>query len=192
MPAANPAALDFLLSRRSWPARLLRAPVPDAAQLDRILTAATRVPDHGKLEPWRLVILERAALTRIAQAVAARGAALAIDPERVAKSVAQYADADLAILVVAVPRSTEKVPAIEQMLSAGAVCLQLANAATASGFGANWLSGWPLYDRDLLEGSFGLAPAEWAAGIIHIGTVIDTPPDRPRPDLARVVTRISA
>jgi nitroreductase len=192
MPAPNPAALDFLLTRRSHPARTLRAPVPDDGQLRAILTAAARTPDHGKLEPWRFVVLGKPALTRIAGAVAARGAALGIDPDRVAKSVAQYGEADLAVLVVAVPRTTEKVPAIEQTLSAGAVCLSLLNAALASGFGANWLSGWPLYDDALLAQAFGLAPGEWAAGIIHIGTATETPPDRPRPDLDRVVTWVRA
>ena len=192
MPAPNPAALDFLLTRRSHPARTLHPPVPDAAQLHAILTAAARSPDHGKLEPWRFVVFERAALVRIAGEVAMRGAALALDPERIAKAVAQYADSHLAVLVVAVPRPTDKVPAIEQTLSAGAVCLALLNAALASGFGANWLTGWPLHDAPLLADSFGLAPGEWAAGIVHLGTAAETPPDRPRPDLDRIVTRVSA
>ncbi len=188
MPEANTAALDFLLSRRSYPARLLRAPVPEGDTLRAILTAAVRVPDHGKLEPWRLVVLEKAALARIARAVAARGTALGIDPEKVAKSTAQYADADLAVLVIAVPKQSEKVPQVEQTLSAGAVCLTLAQAVTAAGFGANWLTGWPLADDELLRGTFGLQPGEWPAGIVHIGTVAEAPPDRPRPDLSRVVT----
>jgi nitroreductase len=192
MPAPNPAALDFLLTRRSHPARTLRGPLPDGAQLDMILTAAARTPDHGKLEPWRFIVFEKAALARIAGAVAARGAERGIDPDRVAKSVAQYADADLAVMVVAVPRPTDKVPAIEQTLSAGAVCLSLVNAALASGFGANWLTGWPVYDTTLMDGAFGLAPGEWVAGIVHIGTATETPPDRPRPDLSRVVTRVTA
>ncbi len=191
MPDPNPAALDFLLTRRSHPARTLRPPVPDAAQLHVILTAAARVPDHGKLEPWRFVVFERAALVRIAGEVAMRGAALALDPERIAKAVAQYADSHLAVLVVAVPRPTDRVPVIEQALSAGAVCLALLNAALASGFGANWLTGWPLHDAPLLADSFGLAPGEWAAGIVHLGTATETPPDRPRPDLDRIVTRVS-
>lgn len=192
MPARNPAALDFLLTRRSCPARLLAPPLPDEAQLQAILTAALRCPDHGKLEPWRLVVIERAALTRIAGEVAMRGAALGLEPDRIGKAVSQYADSHLAVLVVAVPRPTDKVPAIEQALSAGAVCLSLLNAALASGFGATWLTGWPLHDGPLLADSFGLGPGEWAAGIVHIGTATETPPERPRPDLARVVTRMQA
>lgn len=192
MLSPNPAALDFLLARRSFPARTLTTPVPDDALLRTILTAATRTPDHGKLEPWRLVVLTRPALTRIAGQVAARADALAIDPDRKAKTHAQYADAHLAVLVVAVSRASEKVPAIEQTYSAGAVCLGLVNATLAAGFGANWLSGWPLYDADLLTTAFGLAPGETAAGIIHIGTVTQIPPDRPRPDLDRVTTWVTA
>lgn len=192
MPAPNPAVMDFLLSRRSWPARLLGRPVPDAAALGTILTAAVRVPDHGKLEPWRLVVLEKGALARIAASVAARGAALDIDPEKVAKAVAQYGESDLAVMVVAVPRPTEKIPAIEQTLSAGAVCLSLVNAALAAGYGANWLTGWAVYDAELMRGAFGLAEGEWIAGVVHLGTVQDTPPERPRPDLDRVVTWVRA
>jgi nitroreductase len=192
MPDRNPAALDFLLTRRSCPARLLAPPLPDEAQLQAILIAALRCPDHGKLEPWRLVVIERAALTRIAGEVAMRGLALELESDRIAKAVAQYAGGHLAVLVVAVPRPTDKVPAIEQTLSAGAVCLSLLNAALASGFGANWLTGWPLHDGPLLADSFGLAPGEWAAGIVHIGTATETPPDRPRPDLARAVTWMRA
>jgi nitroreductase len=188
MPDPNPAALDFLLTRRSHPARTLRPPLPDPGQMRQILTAALRVPDHGKLEPWRLVVFERPALRRIAAEVAARGPVLEIEPERVAKAVTQYAEADLAVLVVAVPRPTDRIPAIEQTLSAGAVCLSLVNAALAAGFGANWLTGWPVYDRVLLQGTFGLAPGEWVAGVIHLGTAAGTPADRPRPDAEMLVT----
>ncbi len=192
MPATSPAALDFLLNRRSHPARLLGLPVPDERELRTILTAAVRVPDHGKLEPWRLVVLEKAALARIAGDVAARGAAVAVDPDRLVKSVSQYGEADLAVLVVAVPRPTEKIPAIEQVLSAGAVCLSLVNAALASGYGANWLTGWAVSDAVLMQETFGLAEGEWVAGIVHIGTARETPPERPRPDLDRVVTWVRA
>lgn len=188
MPVPTPAVMDFLLTRRSWPARLLGRPVPDERALRTILTAAVRVPDHGKLEPWRLVVLEKAALARIADAVGARGAQSGVDPEKVAKAVAQYGESELAVMVVAVPRPTEKIPAIEQTLSAGAVCLSLCNAALAAGFGANWLTGWAVYDADLMRGAFGLAEGEWIAGIVHLGTVRETPPERPRPDLDRVVT----
>ena len=188
MSAQIPAALAFLLSRRSYPARTLTLPVPDAAQIALILTAAARVPDHGKLEPWRFIVLQKAALLRLAGLVARRAVALNTDPEKRPKSVAQYAQADLAIVVVSVPKSTLKVPLAEQVYSAGAVCMGVLNAATALGFGANWLTGWPAYDRVFLAEGLGLSPEESMAGIIHIGTVGDVVPDRPRPDLGRITT----
>lgn len=188
MSAQIPAALAFLLTRRSYPARTLTLPVPDAAQIALILTAAARVPDHGKLEPWRFIVLQKAALQRLAGLVASRAVALNTDPEKRPKTVAQYAQADLAIVVVSIPKSTLKVPLAEQVYSAGAVCMGVLNAATALGFGANWLTGWPAYDRVFLAEGLGLAPEESMAGIIHIGTVGDVVPDRPRPDLGRITT----
>lgn len=135
MPNPNSAALDFLLTRRSRPAKTLVAPVPDKYALKPILTAALRTPDHGKLEPWRLIVLEKAALTRLAGMIAPLGHSLGIDPEKVEKARHQYADADLAVAVVFSPKDSEKVPHIEQLYSAGAVCLSLLNAALAVGWG---------------------------------------------------------
>jgi len=157
--------------------------VPDRDALTPILTAAARTPDHGKLEPWRFVVLERPALERLAGLAAARAEAAGLPPERVDKAAAQFRDGNLAVAVVHVPRQTEKIPEIEQHLSAGAVCLALLNAALASGWGANWLTGWPALDRPFLEAGLGLAPHEFVAGFIHVGTETATPPDRPRPDL---------
>lgn len=191
MPQPNPAALDFLLTRRSRPARTLTTPVPERDTLRVILTAAARTPDHGKLEPWRFIVLEKAALSRLAGLVAERGAALGVEPEKVAKSVAQFADADLAVAVVQVPRPTEKIPLIEQTYSAGAVCLSLLNAALAAGWGANWLSGWPVHDAEFRARGLGLAEGETVAGLIHIGTETSAPPDRPRPDLDAITTWVA-
>jgi nitroreductase len=192
MPAPNPAALDFLLTRRSRPAKTLGPPVPDRAALMTILTAAARSPDHGKLEPWRFLVLERAALLRLAAAVPARGAALGLEPEAVAKMQAQFADSHLAVVVVAAPRPDPKVPEIEQILSAGAVCLALLNAALAAGWGANWLTGWAMHDPDFRTRELGLGEREFVAGIIHLGTETVAPPERPRPDLSRIVTWVGA
>ena len=182
-----PDATEFLATRRSHPLRTLAAPAPDRAALLPILTAALRVPDHGKLEPWRLLVLERPALDRLARLVEVRGAALARDPVDIAKAAGAYAGSPLAVAVIASPKPSPKIPAIEQTLSAGALCLGLVNAALAAGWGATWLTGWPVYDRGFAEAAFGLAAQEWVAGIVHIGTVAETAPDRPRPDLARVV-----
>jgi nitroreductase len=184
----HPPALDFLLSRRSRPARLLRPPVPDAAALRVILTAAARVPDHGKLEPWRFIVLERAALARLAALAAERAAAAGLDAAEIAKARLQFDDSPLAVVVVASPKALETIPVIEQTLSAGAACLTLLNAALAAGWGANWLTGWAVSDRGFAERGLGLAPQEWVAGIVHIGTAAGAVPDRPRPDLDRIVT----
>ncbi|MFQ1700208.1 nitroreductase [Loktanella agnita] len=190
MPAPNQAALDFLLTRRSRPAKTLAAPVPDRATLEILLTAAARTPDHGKLEPWRFVVLAKPALTRLATLVAARGAALDIAPDKITKSQAEYANADLAVAVISSPKPSEKIPEIEQVYSAGAVCLALLNAALAAGWGANWLSGWPSHDRGFIRDGLGLADHETVAGLIHLGTETCAPPERPRPDLASITTWI--
>ncbi|TVQ05020.1 MAG: nitroreductase [Roseinatronobacter sp.] len=183
----NAAVMEFLLTRRSRPAKMLGGPVPDRAQLQHILGAAARVPDHGKLEPWRFVVLERAACQRLAPVITARGAAQAIDAEKAAKAAATFADSPLIVTVVASPKPSDKIPEIEQTLSVGAVCLGLVNAALASGWGANWLTGWVASDREILT-ELGLTPQEWVAGFIHIGTARATPPDRPRPDMDTLIT----
>lgn len=192
MPTPNPAALEFLLTRRSRPAKTLRGPAPDRAALAPILTAAARVPDHGKLEPWRFVVLSGAALTRLAALAAARAEALGMAPEQAAKGISQFADSPLCVAVIHVPRPTDKVPAREQDLSTGAACLSLVNAALAAGWGACWLTGWPAYDDGFCAEGLGLAPGEWVAGFVHVGTETAAPPDRPRPDMDQIVTWVSA
>jgi nitroreductase len=188
---AHPAVMDFLLSRRSRPARMLSAPGPDRATLERLLTAAARVPDHGKLEPWRFVVIEGAARARLGALAQARGQALGRDPEKLAKTVAAFADTPVTVAVIAVPRPTDKIPEWEQVLSAGAVCLGLVNAALAQGYGACWLSGFCAYDAEFLTRGLGLSTGERVAGFIHVGTCAAAPPDRPRPDLSAVVGWVS-
>ena len=133
MPDPNPAALAFLETRRSRPAKTLTGPVPDRAALKQILTVAARTPDHGKLEPWRFLVLEKPALARLAGTLPAQGEAVGQPPEKIAKAVEEYARAELAVVVVSSPKPSEKIPEIEQTLSAGAVCMQLLNAALAAG-----------------------------------------------------------
>lgn len=191
MPTPNPDALDFLLTRRSRPAKTLTNPVPDTETVKKLLVAAARSPDHGKLEPWRFIVLEKAALARLAAAIPARGAALSIEPEKIDKAVAQFGNADLAVAVVASPKPSEKIPAIEQTYSAGAVCLALLNAALAAGWGANWLSGWASHDATFVQENLGLAEHENIAGFIHLGTETSAPPERPRPDMDQITTWIT-
>jgi len=187
MADAPPPVLDFLLNRRSRPAKTLAGPVPDRAALVPLLTAAMRYPDHGKLEPWRLIVLQAPALHRLADLALARCTELGQAPDTLEKTRQQFGDADLVVAVVASPVASQKVPEVEQILSAGAVCLSLLNAALASGWGANWLTGAMARDRDFLVQGLGLAPQEFIAGFIHIGTETRIPPDRPRPDLVAKV-----
>lgn len=190
-PAVHPKVMEFLLTRRSRPARMLREPGPDRATLVRLLTAATRVPDHGRLEPWRFIVFQGDARARLAKLTEERGTALGRDPEKLAKTIAAFADTPVTIAVIYVPRPTDKIPEWEQVLSAGAVCLGLVNASLAQGFGATWLSGFCAYDRVFQDVGLNLAHGEQVAGFIHIGTCDSAPPDRPRPDLRQVVHWVS-
>ncbi|MEM7643043.1 MAG: nitroreductase [Pseudomonadota bacterium] len=182
----RPDVLDFLRTRRSRPAKTLHAPGPDRDALMPLLDAALRVPDHGKLEPWRLMILgpdTRAALAELTQS---RGGRRGEDPDKLAKARAMFADAPAMVAVAATPVNSPKIPEGEQVLSAGAVCLSLVNAALAAGWGANWLTGWMATDRDFLTAGLGLGHG-FVAGWIVIGTEGAVPPDRPRPNLAQKV-----
>ncbi|WP_370228902.1 nitroreductase family protein [Cognatishimia sp.] len=192
MPDPNPAALEFLLTRRSRPQKTLIDPVPDRDALTPILQAALRTPDHGKLEPWRLMVLDRTALAALAPLARECGARLGKDQADIDKGALQFETSGLAVVVVESPVLSEKIPAIEQTYSAGAVCLALLNAALAAGWGANWLSGWASPDRTGVETGLGLTPHERVAGLIHIGTEKATPPERPRPDMEGKVTWHSA
>jgi nitroreductase len=188
MPDPNAAALEFLLNRRSRPAKTLGLPVPDRATLDTLLTAAARTPDHGKLEPWRFVVLEKGAMPRLAAIAETRGAALGLDAEKIAKGRGQFDQGHLAVAVIEVQKPSEKIPPLEQTYSAGAVCLALLNAALAAGWGANWLTGWPSHDREFMTEALGLADHERVAGFVHIGTETSAPPERPRPDVSALTT----
>ncbi len=191
MTETNPV-LDFLLSRRSKPAAALTAPAPEGEDLDRLLTAAARVPDHGALVPWRFALIGDGARARLAALIRARGPVLGIDPAKTEKSAKSWEGAPLIVAVVAAPVASEKAPEFEQLMSAGAVCSALVNAALASGWGAAWITGWAAFDRVFVEQGLGLAPHERIAGFIHLGRC-DTPvADRPRPDLAAIVRRIDA
>ncbi len=191
MPQPKPAVTEFLLTRRSRPAKTLSLPVPTREALGPILTAAGRSPDHGKLEPWRFIVIGPAAMPRLAELADTRATELSLDDEKRAKGRQQFDQGHLAVIVVASPKPSDKIPQIEQTLSAGAVCLSLLNAAEAAGWGANWLTGWPAHDRAFLT-ELGLAPQEWVAGIVHIGTETSAPPDRPRPDLNALTTWLDA
>lgn len=191
MPAPNPNVTTFLQTRRSRPAKTLVMPVPERAELEHLLTAAARTPDHGKLEPWRFIVIEKNAMPRMAKVAQSRGEALGLDDEKIKKGRGQFDLGHLAVAVIEVQTPSEKIPPLEQTYSAGAVCLALLNAALAAGWGANWLSGWPSHDRQFMTESLGLEPHERVAGFIHIATETTAPSDRPRPSLNAITTWVS-
>jgi nitroreductase len=180
----RPAVLDFLLTRRSRPPRMLGEPGPGRAEIETILTAAARSPDHGKLEPWRFIVIGPAARARLAGLAEARAAAKGLDAEGQAKAGRTFCEAPVVVAVVASPKASDKIPAHEQLLSTGAVCLAALNAAAALGFGSVWLTGWLATDRPFLTEGLGLEGHETVAGFIHLGTETAVPPERPRPEVA--------
>ena len=191
MPTPNLTALDFLLTRRSRPAKTLSAPAPTRDELQPLLTAAARTPDHGKLEPWRFLVIESPAMPRLADATATCARAAGLDDDQTAKARQQFDQGHLAVAVIEVQTPSDKVPALEQTYSTGAVCLALLNAALAAGWGANWLSGFASHDRGFMRDALGLADHERVAGFIHIASETARPPERPRPDLDRMTTWLS-
>ncbi len=191
MPERNDAALAFLLSRRSRPPKTLGPPVPGREELTTILTAAARVPDHGMLVPWRFVVLERPALERLGRLAARRATAAGLEAERVEKAALPFSDGNLAVAVVSVLRPTEKIPEFEQLLSAGAACLSLVNAALAAGWGAGWITGWAVYDEGFCREGLGLGPGERVVGVVHIGTEKVAPAERPRPEVAAITSWVA-
>lgn len=192
MPDPNQAVLEFLQTRRSTPAKTLRQPVPDRAEIEAFLKIAARSPDHKKLEPWRFIVLAEPALRRLAPLAETRYHALGLPAEKCEKTCSQFADGHLAIAVISAPVARDDVPEAEQTLSAGAVCLALLNGALASGWGANWLSGPMAFDRAFLSQGLGLQAHEFVAGYIHIGTRSATPPERPRPNVDSLTTWVDS
>lgn len=185
-----PEAIELLKIRRSVKPREMTAPGPSPSELETILTIGARVPDHGKLAPWRFIVFEGEARMRAGEVIAnvfakKNPAAAAADIEIEKK---RLTDAPLVIGVVSFTRPHPKVPAWEQELSAGASAMNIVTAATALGYGACWLTGWFAFDRDVLDG-LGLKADEKLAGFIHIGTASKPNEDRPRPALSEIVTR---
>jgi len=155
-----------------------------------MLTVAARVPDHGKLVPWRFILIEGEARQRLGDILAETFQAdnPGADATTVAAERERFSKAPLVVAVVSRAVPHVKIPEWEQVLSAGAVCMNLLNAATALGYGASWLSGWACFDRRVLD-ALGLAPNERIAGYVHVGTAKEKPADRDRPKLADIVTR---
>ena len=183
------ATLQLLHQRRSVPAAQLLPPGPDAAALREIVATAIRVPDHGKLAPWRIIAFTGDAGARFGEALAQLHAR--VDPgvpeAKLAKDRERFAHSPTVLAVVArIDDAHPKVPAQEQLLSAGCLAFNLLLAAQASGFAAQWLTGWSCYDRDAAK-LLGLADNERVIAWIHIGSRGVEPPERNRPDVDAVL-----
>ena len=187
-PMSNPA-LDHLLTRRSVSANALAEPGPSEAQLHQILTAASRVPDHKKLVPWRFVLFQGKAREAFGQILAAvcgaeEPGASAFRLEMEAK---RFLRAPLVVAVVSRVTKNPAAPEWEQVLSAGAACQNLIVAASALGFGAQWITEWYAYSEGVRQ-ALHLADGERVAGFVYIGTAKEKPDERERPHLADIVT----
>ena len=182
LPVASPDMVQRLCQRRSAPAQSLTAPAPSREQLDQILSIGARTPDHGKLFPWRFVVLgpqSRADLAaQLTQMATRQGRA-----DKDLKVLSKLTNPPLTIMVVSTPIEGHKVPVWEQKLSAGAVCMNIEHAADAMGFSASWITDWYSYDPDATA-LFGIKSDETIAGFIHLGTLSEGPLERPRPDMA--------
>ena len=180
--------LDCLDARRSVPAKQLDLPGPDDATLLRMLQAAVRVPDHGKRVPFRFLRIAGDARAALGERLVAR--ALERDPDAaeatIDKDRKRFAHAPVIIAVIARLGPDEKIPESERFSTAACVCFALLQAAQGCGFGAQWLTGWPAYDAQVLR-LLGLADDERIAGFIHIGTPKLDAPERERPDAASLL-----
>lgn len=185
-------ALQLLKTRRSVKPIELTLPAPSPAEIDTLLTIASRVPDHGKLTPWRFIIFEGPARDEAGEVVA--DVFRAKQPDATADQIAferqRLSRAPLVIAVISRAAPHVKIPEWEQQLSAGASAMSLVIAAHAMGYAASWITEWYTYDRAILE-QLGIKVEERVAGFIHIGTPRRPPEDRERPALTSIVTRYS-
>ena len=187
-----PDAVELLTTRRSIKPSELAGPAPSAAEIETLITIASRVPDHGKLVPWRFIVFAGEARFAAGEAIVAafRVKYPQANAEQVAAERQRLARAPLVIAVVSRAAPHVKIPEWEQVLSAGAAAMNLVLAAHALGYGANWMTEWYAYDRDVLD-ALGLAANERIAGFVHIGRSNGPPADRPRPPLGEITTRFA-
>jgi nitroreductase len=185
-----PDALKLLTTRRSFKPAELAGPGPTQAEIDTLLTVASRVPDHGKLAPWRFIVFEGAARRAAGEAIVTAFRAKYPDAKagHVEAERERLTRAPLVIAVVSRAAPHVKIPEWEQVLSAGAAAMNLVLAAHALGYGASWVTEWYAYDRTVLD-ALGLKAHERIAGFVHIGRPPGPPEDRPRPPLGEIASR---
>ena len=180
----NPV-LNFLAERRSVLARNMSGPGPDRDTLEMLLSIATRVPDHGKLAPWRLVVIQDEDRIELGDVAAQELTTKNADPETIEAAREQFLRAPCIVAVLACPRAHPKIPRSEQLYSAGAVCMMLVTAARAAGFAAQWLTGAAAYNGDV-QVRLGAAAGDEIAGFIYLGSCAEKPAERARPELSDV------
>jgi nitroreductase len=185
----NEKLIDYLKTRRSMPAFQMKEPGPSRQEIEEILTLATRVPDHGKLAPWRFIVMTGEARKRITDELAAIAKADKPDlsAEMVQVEETRFLRAPVVIAVVSKAGPHVKIPEWEQIMSAGAVCFNMVIAANALGYVSNWLTEWMAFD-ERAHRVLGVEPGEKVAGFIHIGSTDFPVVERPRPNLADIVT----
>ena len=181
-------AIAFLNARQSIPVSQISEPGPDDATLHEILKLAVRVPDHGRLEPWRFILYRGVARNlagkHIAERLNERDGPLPADVYD--RELKRLSRAPLVIGVVSCPKPHERIPEWEQFLSAGAVAANINFAAKAYGFVSNWVTGWYADDREAMR-RLGLGANERFAGFVHVGTFDQPVPERPRPEVEKLV-----
>jgi nitroreductase len=184
-----PDALELLKTRRSVKPMELTGPGPAKPEIDTLLAIASRVPDHGKLAPWRFIVFDGDARLAAGEAIAAAFAADRADatPDQLDFERKRLARAPLVIAVVSRAGPHVKIPEWEQQLSAGASAMNLVIAAHAMGYAASWITEWYAYDRRVLD-KLGIGAGERVAGFVHIGRAAKPPEDRDRPPLETIVT----
>jgi nitroreductase len=181
--------IDYLTTRRSMPAFQMSEPGPSSDQIEQMLTLASRVPDHGKLAPWRFIVYrgdERQTIS-LALSKIARADRPDLSEEMIKVEETRFTRAPVVVAVVSRAAPHFKIPEWEQVMSAGAVCLNLLMAANAHGFVSNWLTEWMAYDQRA-HAILGIGADEKVAGFIHIGSTDFPVTERPRPALADIVT----
>jgi nitroreductase len=183
----NQSVIDFMLTRKSAPIAELREPAPSDAEIETMLTIATRVPDHGRLEPWRFILYRGEARHRIGEMLAelAERREGPLTDGRRQQELTRFSRAPLVVGVVSAPRENPKIPQWEMFLSGAAAAMNLVIAANALGYATNWITNWYSDDE---EGRriLGLAPHERVVGFVHMGTFTGDAFERPRPDVSRL------
>jgi nitroreductase len=182
-------AIDILLKRRSVVAKNLTEPGPDDRELDLILKTGLRVPDHGKIGPWRLQVLRKPVQAKLGDVAAEAFAATHVDAsaEQIEFERQRPQRAPILIVVSSCLHREHKIPEVEQLLSCGAVCQNLLNASALLGYAAQWLTEWPAYD-ETVKAALGVPADQHIVGFVSIGTAVEAPNERPRPAFEEIVS----